>query len=191
MAQTINLTDGSFSSTNDEAEVMHFYKHINVLQQRLQQRSTEFSAGQIRHCLSQWEDITDDKEILNKVKGVDIDFHEIEMPSQESVVQMHFSQEQTKAVDTEVQVLLSKGVVVPCSHSSDEYVSPIFVVPKKDNKFHMILSLKKSKSDCRASSFPGGDIKICLDLSLSKIFLFVSFFFFFFIFFFFLSFLIA
>ena len=42
------------------------------------------------------------------------------MPSNESVVQMHFSQEQTKAVDIEVQVLLSKGVVVPCSHSSDE-----------------------------------------------------------------------
>ena len=72
------------------------------------------------------------------------------MPSQKPVVQMHFSQEQTKAVDTEVQVLLSKGVVVPCSHSSDEYVSPIFVVPKKDNKLHMILSLKKSKSVCRA-----------------------------------------
>ena len=57
-------------------------------------------------------------------------------------MQMHFSQEQTKAVDTEVQVLLSKGVVVPCSHSSDEYVSPIFAVPKKNNKFCMILNLK-------------------------------------------------
>ena len=64
------------------------------------------------------------------------------MPSNESVVQMHFSQEQTKAVDTEVQVLLSKGVVVPYSHSSDEYVSPIFVVPKKDNESRMILNVK-------------------------------------------------
>ena len=87
---------------------MDFYEHINVLQERLEQRSTDFSAGQIRHCLSQWEDITDDKEILNKVKGVDIDFHEIEMPSQESVVQMHFSPEQTKAVQAVVQVLLQK-----------------------------------------------------------------------------------
>ena len=59
----------------------------------------------IRKCLSQWEDITDDKEILNMVKGVDIDFSQTEMPSWESVVQMHFSQEQTKAVDTEVQDL--------------------------------------------------------------------------------------
>ena len=99
---------------------MNFYKHIDVLQQRLEQRSTGFSAGQIRHCLSQWEDITDDKEILNMVKGVDIDFCETEILSRESVIQMHFSQEQSKAVDTEVQVLLSKGVVVPCSHSSDE-----------------------------------------------------------------------
>ena len=95
MAQTINFTDSSFPSTRDEADVIDFYKHINVLQQRLEQRSTGFSAGQIRHCLSQWEDITDDKEILNMVKGVDIDFCGTEIPSQESVVQMHFSQEQT------------------------------------------------------------------------------------------------
>ena len=76
VAQTINLTDSSFSSISDEADVMDFYKHINVLQERLEQRSTEFCAGQIRHCLSQWEDITDDKEILNMVKGLDIDFCE-------------------------------------------------------------------------------------------------------------------
>ena len=67
VAQTINLTDSSFSSTGDEPEVMDFYKHINVLQQKLEQRSTEFSAGQIRHCLSQWEDITDDKEMFISV----------------------------------------------------------------------------------------------------------------------------
>ena len=76
------------------------------------------------------------------VKGVAVDFCETEIPSQESVVQIYFSQEQPKADDTEVQVLLSKGVVVPCSHLSDEYVSPIFVVPKKDNEFRMILNLK-------------------------------------------------
>ena len=57
-------------------------------------------------------------------------------------MQVHFSHEQTKAVDTEVQVLLSKGVVVPCSHSLDEYVSPTFVVPQRDSKFRMILNLK-------------------------------------------------
>ena len=33
-------------------------------------------------------------------------------------------------------------MVVPCSHLSDEYVSPIFVVPKKNCKFRMILNLK-------------------------------------------------
>ena len=48
------------------------------------------------------------KEILNMVKGVNIDFCETEIPSQESVVQIYFSQEQPKADDTEVQVLLQK-----------------------------------------------------------------------------------
>ena len=54
------------------------------MKQRLQQHPTEFSVGQIRHCLSQWEGITCDKEILNVVKGVDIGFSETEIPSQES-----------------------------------------------------------------------------------------------------------
>ena len=49
---------------------MDFFKHIHVLQERLKQHSTEFSAGQIIHCLSQWEDSTDDNEIRNMVKGV-------------------------------------------------------------------------------------------------------------------------
>ena len=164
MAQTINLTDSRFVSTSDEAEVMDFYKHINVLQQRLEQRSTELSAGQIRHCLSQWEEMTDDKEILNMVKGVDVDFCETEIPSQESVVQMHFSQEQTKAVDTELQVLLSKGVVVPCSHSSDEYVPPIFIVPKKDNKFRMILNLKNLNQFVEQHHFKTETLKYALTL---------------------------
>ena len=70
VAQTINLTDSSFSSTSGGAEVMDFFKHIHVLQERLKQHSTEFSAGQIIHCLSQWEDSTDDNEIRNMVKGV-------------------------------------------------------------------------------------------------------------------------
>ena len=51
MAQTVNFTASSDSATRDETEVMDLYKHINVLQQRLEQRSTELSAGQIRHCL--------------------------------------------------------------------------------------------------------------------------------------------
>ena len=37
--------------------------------------------------------------------------------------------------------MLLQGVLVPCSHSAGEYVSPIFVVPKKDKKFRMILNL--------------------------------------------------
>ena len=86
---------------------MDFNKHINILQQRLEQRSIEFISGQIRHCLSQWEDITGDTEIPNVVKEVDIDLSETGIPSEESVVQMHFFlQEQTKPTDTEVQDLL-------------------------------------------------------------------------------------
>ena len=97
---------------------------------------------------------------MNMVKGVNIDFSLTEIPSQEFVAQMRFPQEQINAVDTEVQHLLLKGVVVPCSHSAGEYVSPIFVVPKKDKKFRMILNLKNLSQfgEYQLSSFQDGDI---------------------------------
>ena len=98
------------------------------------------------------------------VKGVDVDFCETEIPSQESVVQMHISQEQTKAVDTELQVLLSKGVVVSRSHSSDEYVSPIFVVPKKDSKFRLILNLENLNQFVQHHYFNMETLKYALTL---------------------------
>ena len=97
---------------------------------------------------------------MNMVKGVNIDFSLTEIPSQEFVAQMHFSQEQINTTDTEVQNLLLKGVVVPCSLSAGEYVSPIFVVPKKDKKFRMILNLKNLSQfgEYQLSSFQDGDI---------------------------------
>ena len=108
----------------------------------LRQQSENFKAGQIQFHLPQWQQLTIDRDVLKMVEGVDIDF--TELPIQEKTPPSHqFSKEQTKAIDSEVTELLNKGVIKKTAHSKNEYVSPVFVRPKKDNKWRMILNLKQ------------------------------------------------
>ena len=54
---------------------------------------------------------------------------------------------QSQAIDAEIEELLRKGVIVPCNHTEGEFISPIFIRPKKkDNWIRVILNLKKFKS---------------------------------------------
>ena len=46
----------------------------------------------------------------------------------------------------EINSLLAKGIVVPCTHETNEFISPIFTVPKPDNKIRLILNLKSLNS---------------------------------------------
>ena len=119
-----------------------FQDTIPRVKAELRQQSENFKAGQIRFHLPQWQQLTIDRDVLKMVEGVDIDF--TELPVQEKTPPSHqFSKEQTKAIDSEVTELLNKGVIKKTAHSKNEYVSPVFVRPKKDNKWRMILNLKQ------------------------------------------------
>ena len=50
--------------------------------------------------------------------------------------------DQTQTCEIEIQNLLEKGAIVPCEHEKGEYISPIFITPKKDGSSRMILNLK-------------------------------------------------
>ena len=96
-------------------------------------------------------------------EGVDIEF--TELPVQERPARNHqFSQEQIKAIDSEVSELLRKGVIRKACHSAHEYVSPIFVVPKKDNKWRTILNLKTLNKDVEYHHFKMEMLRNALDL---------------------------
>ena len=53
------------------------------------------------------------------------------------------SRDLLSALESELKDLLSKGAVTPVEHKDLEFVSPIFCVPKKDDKVRLILNLKK------------------------------------------------
>jgi hypothetical protein len=54
-----------------------------------------------------------------------------------------FSKAESEAIDLEVHKLLKKGVISQTLHEPGEFISQIFIRPKKDGTYRLILNLKK------------------------------------------------
>ena len=89
-----------------------------------------------------WQELTSDPEILNTVKGLNIDF--IANPWQgQAPTQKKCSPEESRIIESEINKLLVKRVITPATHEPGEFISTIFLRPKPDGTHHMILDLKK------------------------------------------------
>ena len=106
------------------------------------QSSPTFKAGQIFNALSEWGNITSDPTILEFVKGVGIEFTPGFSPEQDSVQSSVFNRVQQVIVAKEIETLLNKGVIKPSCHEPGEFIFPIFLRPKRDGTYRMILNLR-------------------------------------------------
>ena len=107
-----------------------------------QHKVDHFKAGQIVNYVHQWKMLTSDPEILDIVQGAHIEFDTI--PKQCTLPMTNdFNQAETKLVTVEIEKLLQKGVIQPCIKESDDFISKIFLRPKKDGTHRLILNLKK------------------------------------------------
>jgi len=67
-----------------------------------------------------------------------------QLPEQESVPQeINFTPQEQIIIEEEISKLLKKGVITEASHCRGEYISTIFIRPKKDGGHRLILNLKK------------------------------------------------
>lgn len=77
------------------------------------------------------------------VLGCHIDFDDnIEEPSQMHSRVTQVSVQESALIDAEVQKLLAKGVLEEAEHCEGEWLSTVFLRPKKNGEFRMILNLK-------------------------------------------------
>lgn len=53
-----------------------------------------------------------------------------------------FSESQIDIIDKEVPTLVQKGAIKQVPPSEDQFISTIFIVPKKDGSFRPIINLK-------------------------------------------------
>lgn len=77
---------------------------------------------------------------VSTVQGLKIDFYEeffqLKMPGS-----IPFSSNETELINEEINILLTKGAIIPTSHEG-ELISNIFFVKKKNGKFRPVINLK-------------------------------------------------
>ena len=99
--------------------------------------------GRLKHFVSEWYKITSDPRILDIVKGMHIDLNNI--PRQRNPpFPLKLSPAEIEAADTQIKTLLEKRAIIPASkHETGQFISTVFLRPKKDGGYCLILNLKK------------------------------------------------
>lgn len=101
-----------------------------------------FEAGRLRHYIENWRKITSDETVLDIVEHCHIKFLENVNPIRNYSFSSRFTPEEDLIVDREIQKLIEMKVLKEVEHHPEEFLSPIFIVPKKNGEYRIILNLK-------------------------------------------------
>jgi hypothetical protein len=111
---------------------------------REQKKSTTFQAGRLALFENKWRNLTSDERILDIALHCHIELTKI--PEKQIVWPMQFfTAYERKIIDVKIEKLLDMNVVeqVEFNENDEQFISPIFTVPKKDGEYRMILNLKE------------------------------------------------
>ena len=125
-----------------EKQVSETVPSTNINLDDLSKRVELFRAGQVRHHLPFWESLTNDPVILDAIQDHHTEF-EAEYPTQTvQPTKIYFSAAEIMIIDAEIAQLVNKEVLQVTNRVPDGFISNIFIRPKKDGAFRMILNLK-------------------------------------------------
>ena len=98
-------------------------------------------AGRLRHFLPNWQQITLDPAILDTVWGYKL---EMTSPPIQNKIRSPpcFSHTESENIDIEITALLNKGALNKAEQVSGQFLSKIFLVPKRDGKSRLVINLK-------------------------------------------------
>ena len=113
--------------------------------------SINMLGGRIAYFIKNWELVTESEQILSMVKGHKIHFWE-NPPKNASFKRSHSNKEEVVIKD-----LLSKGIIEPAPEVG--YVSNIFLVPKSNGEYRLILNLSSLNEYVSYSHFKMQSIK--------------------------------
>ena len=100
------------------------------------------TAGKIKNKYSNWALLSKDPWILDIIKyGLKLDFSDL--PKQNRVSIHPLSVMEQSIINTEINKMLRKNIILPTVKTSDDFISGVFTRPKKDGSHRMILNLKK------------------------------------------------
>ena len=125
-----------------------------------------FKAGTLQQNFGFWKSLTSNRYVLNIISGYDIELND----KFESVMKHrtspshHFDNATSAAITSQVDELLSMGVIEKCLHSVGEYISPVFLVDKANGEHRKILNLKKFNQCVDYRHFKMENLKSVCDL---------------------------
>ena len=127
--------------------------------------------GGIGAKVEEWCKITSDPSILDIVQGCRFVFDQ-------APVQIHpppvlwFSLEEHSALTSLIQDLCRQGVIVPTFYEEGEFISNVFLRPKKTpGKYRLILNLKPLTPFIKYEHFKMDTIHTCIDLMMLQCFM--------------------
>ena len=100
-----------------------------------------FVAGRLRQHISQWHELTGDPWVLETVTGYHLEF--ACQPVQSVLPKSPpFNHAEIQLIDTEVKELLLKRAVKRVAPCKEEFISNVFLVPKKTGEMRPVINLK-------------------------------------------------
>ena len=120
-------------------------------------------AGRLKHFADAWHELTSDNTILSYVSGCEIDFqtfpHQTRKPTP-----IPFTLNERQVIGQELEKLGDKGVIEASQYEQGQFVSNIFIRPKKNGSHRLILNLKKLNEDVDYHHFKMDTIHTCVAL---------------------------
>ena len=80
---------------------------------------------------------------LGSVSGLSLEFTDNKLSHYHKGIEITFSSKEELFLADQIENLLQKGVIKESQHEEGEFTSPIFLVPKSEDSFRMILNLKR------------------------------------------------
>ena len=117
-----------------------FEQFLSSLLAYLQTSCSNFRAGSIATKFTAWTDLTNDKEILSDVSGVSIEC--TETPVQHWLPSQKFDDHESNRINQEINKLVEKRVIEMVEYNPQHILSSIFLTPKRDGSYRLILNLK-------------------------------------------------
>jgi len=99
-------------------------------------------AGRTAVCHKAWNNITNNKFVLGLVRGINLQF--LTTPRQaEPAKEISMSQHEMTLVDMEVSEMIRKGAILAVDPVAGQFVSNIFLTPKKSGGMRPVINLKQ------------------------------------------------
>lgn len=123
------------------------------------------SVGKLKYFSKNWQNLTNDRHVLDIVKHCHIEFVDNTTPNQIFIPrEIIMSQKETEVLDAEILKLIDKGVIIEVDHSPGEFISTVFLRQKSNGNYRLILNLKGLNKYVEYKKFKMETLSVALNL---------------------------